>query len=268
MKIDKIKNALKVRIASLNLNPVTITPIVTSASIVPNNFIVPEKSTVSPKFDAPFVKTKPSEKNNIAQIKTKGDGENVTPPVTDVSLVTQPVPAEKSSRKTTTRKAKENSDVSISSATDITLNDIETIVVKHLKAGRDYDRLPNTTKPTLLKSGAEILANVFGFRTMTKVINRVEDYNKQFVLYEVCVTVFDKDGNVVAEGLGSCNSRERKYLKTDFATNLNTVLKIAKKRAFVDAILTATHASRVFTQDVEDIVNLQIVSNNKGKDIR
>lgn len=103
---------------------------------------------------------------------------------------------------------------------------------------------------------------------MTKVINRVEDYNKQFVLYEVCVTVFDKDGNVVAEGLGSCNSRERKYLKTDFATNLNTVLKIAKKRAFVDAILTATHASRVFTQDVEDIVNLQIVSNNKGKDIR
>ena len=32
---------------------------------------------------------------------------------------------------------------------------------------------------------------------------------------------------------------------------------MAKKRAFVDAILTATHASKVFTQDIEDIVNFQ-----------
>lgn len=55
------------------------------------------------------------------------------------------------------------------------------------------------------------------------------------------------------------HTHERKYLKTDFATNLNTVLKIAKKRAFVDAILTATHASKVFTQDIEDIVKLQLV---------
>ena len=168
----------------------------------------------------------------------------------------------KPARKTTTRKTKENP------APDVPLNDIETIVAKYLKAGRDYDRLPNTTKPTLLKSGAEILANVFGFRTTAKVINRMVDYSQQFVLYEVQVTVYDKDGNTVAEGLGSCNSRERKYLKTDFATNLNTVLKIAKKRAFVDAILTATHASHIFTQDIEDIINLQIVSNNKDKDIR
>jgi hypothetical protein len=32
----------------------------------------------------------------------------------------------------------------------------------------------------------------------------------------------------------------------------NTVLKIAKKRAFVDAVLTATSASDIFTQDIED----------------
>ena len=142
-------------------------------------------------------------------------------------------------------------------------DDINDIVAKYLKAGRDYDRLTNTNKPTLLKSGAEILAGVFGFRTTAKVINRVEDYDKQFVLYEVCVTVLDQDGNVVAEGLGSCNCRERRYLKTDFATNLNTVLKIAKKRAYVDAILSATHASKVFTQDIEDIINPQGVTDNR-----
>ena len=107
-----------------------------------------------------------------------------------------------------------------------------------------------------------------GFRTTAKVINRVADYDKQFVLYEVCVTVLDKDGNVVAEGLGSCNSRERKYLKTDFATNLNTVLKIAKKRAYVDAVLTATHASKVFTQDIEEIANPQVVTDNRVEPIK
>lgn len=38
------------------------------------------------------------------------------------------------------------------------------------------------------------------------------------------------------------------------ADYFNTVLKMAKKRAHVDAILTATAASDIFTQDVEDIV--------------
>ena len=37
------------------------------------------------------------------------------------------------------------------------------------------------------------------------------------------------------------------------ADQLNTVLKMAKKRALVDAVLTATAASDLFTQDLEDI---------------
>lgn len=39
----------------------------------------------------------------------------------------------------------------------------------------------------------------------------------------------------------------------DPADQYNTVLKMAKKRAFVDAILTATGASDIFTQDIEDM---------------
>ena len=39
----------------------------------------------------------------------------------------------------------------------------------------------------------------------------------------------------------------------DIADVYNTVLKMAKKRAHVDAILTATAASDIFTQDVEDM---------------
>lgn len=39
----------------------------------------------------------------------------------------------------------------------------------------------------------------------------------------------------------------------DIADTYNTVLKMAKKRAHVDAILTATAASDIFTQDIEDL---------------
>ena len=40
----------------------------------------------------------------------------------------------------------------------------------------------------------------------------------------------------------------------DIADTYNTVLKMAKKRAFVDAVLQVTSASDIFTQDVEDII--------------
>ena len=39
----------------------------------------------------------------------------------------------------------------------------------------------------------------------------------------------------------------------DIADTYNTVLKMAKKRAYVDGILSATGASDIFTQDIEDL---------------
>ena len=39
----------------------------------------------------------------------------------------------------------------------------------------------------------------------------------------------------------------------DIADSYNTVLKMAKKRAYIDGILSATAASDIFTQDVEDM---------------
>jgi hypothetical protein len=40
------------------------------------------------------------------------------------------------------------------------------------------------------------------------------------------------------------------------ADYLNTILKMAKKRAHVDAVLTATAASDIFTQDIEDMTEV------------
>lgn len=132
-------------------------------------------------------------------------------------------------------------------------SDIETIIKSRLIQGRDYDLIAGCKKPSLLKAGAEKLASIFGYYASTEVIHRVEMYDKCFVSYEVAVTIRDRNGSVIAQGIGSCNSREKRYLKGDFCCQLNTVLKMAKKRAFVDAILTATGASGVFTQDIEDI---------------
>lgn len=130
---------------------------------------------------------------------------------------------------------------------------VDAYIAQFLKVGRDYDRLPNTSKPTLFKSGAEILEAVFKFHTTADVMNRIVDFDKKLIMYEVKVSVCDENGVIVAEGFGSCNSFERRYLRGDFGFNVNTILKMAKKRAYVDAILTATKASHVFTQDIEDI---------------
>lgn len=44
----------------------------------------------------------------------------------------------------------------------------------------------------------------------------------------------------------------------DIADTYNTILKMAKKRAHVDAVLTATAASDIFAQDLEDLPQNQI----------
>lgn len=126
-----------------------------------------------------------------------------------------------------------------------------------MKPNVDYGIIPGCKKPSLLKAGAEKLAAFFGFSTSISIENRVENYDKRLVAYEVKVTVYDATGKIRAEGIGAANSQERKFLKGDFFSQINTVLKMCKKRAYVDAILTATGASSIFTQDMEDIANFQ-----------
>lgn len=51
-----------------------------------------------------------------------------------------------------------------------------------------------------------------------------------------------------------CEKGEKKE-NPDIADTYNTVLKMAKKRAHVDAILTTTAASDIFTQDIEELAD-------------
>jgi hypothetical protein len=127
-------------------------------------------------------------------------------------------------------------------------------VREHMVEGEDYGVIPGSTKPTLFKPGAEKLNAIFGYAPKVEITNRVEDWDKGFVSYEAKVTLINKrSGGIEAEGLGSCNSRERRYARQDAAGIANTVLKMAKKRALIDATLSATRASGLFTQDLEDL---------------
>lgn len=131
---------------------------------------------------------------------------------------------------------------------------LQQFVREQLTDGEDYGIIPGSNKPTLFKPGAEKLNAVFGFAPLAQVTNRVEDWNKGFVSYEVKVSLLNKrTGLIEAEGLGICNSRERRYAKQDAAGIANTVLKMARKRALVDATLSATQASGHFTQEAEDV---------------
>lgn len=132
---------------------------------------------------------------------------------------------------------------------------LKEFVREHMVDGEDYGVIPGTsTKPTLLKAGAEKLNAIFGLAPVVEVTNRVEDWDTGFVSYEVKVTLLNKRTTIVeAEGIGLCNSRERRYKNQDAANVANTLLKMAKKRALIDATLSATRASGLFTQDLEDM---------------
>ena len=126
---------------------------------------------------------------------------------------------------------------------------IDTVLI----GGIDYGIIPNCKKPTLLKSGAEKILNYLGLIARTEISNRVEDYNIGFFSYEAKVYLIDYNGVVKGEGIGITNTREGKYAKTNGYAVQNTVLKMAKKRALVDAALNVGNLSARFTQDVEDM---------------
>lgn len=138
------------------------------------------------------------------------------------------------------------------------------IMSELLEEGVDYGRIPGVKKLVLYLSGAQQLGLIFNFAPEFVIMDSVTDFSKDpvYVSYEVkCLLSNRETGIFMGEGVGSCNSYERKYRyykdkieNKDLLDKQNTYLKMAKKRAYVDAILNVTGASRLFTQD-EDLID-------------
>lgn len=181
-----------------------------------------------------------------------------------------------------------------------------------LHDGVDYQIIPGTDKPSLVKPGAEKLTALFGLSARFIAVNHIEDWlgektgGEPFFYYLYRCELYHGDMFVTSCD-GSCNSREKKYRyrqadlvcptcgkpnirkskngpgwycwqktggcgatfadgdsrittqprglipNADIADQVNTIQKMAQKRAFVGAVLIATNASEYFTQDIEEM---------------
>lgn len=147
------------------------------------------------------------------------------------------------------------------------VNQIQYLMKEVLKPGEHYGTVPGCgKKPTLLQPGAEKISFMFHLVPTYEV--RRYDMAGGHREYEVKCTLTSRDtGEVMGEGVGTCSTMESKYRyrskwvngskvreeNPDIADTWNTVLKIAKKRANVDAVKSTTAASDIFTQDIEDM---------------
>jgi hypothetical protein len=189
-----------------------------------------------------------------------------------------------------------------------------------LKEGTDYGKIPGGDKPALLKPGAEKMATLFGLRPTFPLQDKIEDWSgkdhdgEPFFYYRYKCQLW-RDGELIAEGEGSCNSWEKKYRyrqaericpkcgkptiikgkeeygggwlcyakkggcgakfaddapeivnqqlgqikNADPADIVNTLQKMAQKRALVAPVLIATNTSDYFTQDIDDFIDGTVV---------
>jgi len=190
------------------------------------------------------------------------------------------------------------------------LADFQKFIQDQMIEDEDYGVIPGTSKPTLLKPGAEKLANIFGFAAQFEEVREVEHWDDPgFFYYSYkCRLLNKRTGQVEAECTASCNSKEDKYRwrggerkcpecgaaaiikgkeeygggwvcwtkrggcdakftdgdesikgqklgrveNPDPYSLVNTLQKMAQKRALIGAVLIATRASGIFTQDLDD----------------
>lgn len=176
------------------------------------------------------------------------------------------------------------------------INTFQAVIQKNLRKDHDYGIIAGAgTKPTLLKPGGEKICMMFGLNPEYDFLEKTEDYKDNFFAYNIRCTLY-RNGNPVSQGVGNCNSKESKYAyinvyelpegfdesmvfekKTSkygkiqykipnpkIADLVNTILKMAKKRAFIDAVLQVASLSDVFTQDIEDMREFVQQEQNAG----
>lgn len=132
------------------------------------------------------------------------------------------------------------------------IQEFQTLVRSQFKQEHDFGIVPGTDQPTMFKPGAEKLLMLLGLTSEFEIMDSTRDWDRGFFQYQVKCSL-KKNGYVITEGLGSANTKEKKYINQDAYTLDNTVLKMAKKRALVDAALLVGSLSDVFTQDIEDM---------------
>ena len=157
-----------------------------------------------------------------------------------------------------------------------------------MKTDIDYGIIPGCKKPSLFKPGAELLMVTFCLSDRITVEELSEDGAIRYrVTTEICS---QSTGAYLGCGVGEASTNEEKYkwrkivcdgewddtppelrrekwfkgwqskpdykqkqVRTNPSDVANTVLKMAKKRSKIDAVLSVLGASRIYSQDIEDM---------------
>lgn len=165
------------------------------------------------------------------------------------------------------------------------INLIQEAMKATMKKDVHYGVIPGCQKPSLYKAGAEVIMALFKLSTDPIVTDMSKDGE---IRYQVKVNITGRDQSFVGSGIGECSSGEDKYMwrssicqeefdatpenmrrikfkkyqgnvsqvqqvRVSPSDMANTILKMAKKRALIDAVLTATGASDCFSQDLEEL---------------
>lgn len=160
-----------------------------------------------------------------------------------------------------------------------------------MKNGLHYGTIPGTPKPSLFQPGAEKLCLTFGLSPSYEVedVSGLDNVRHRVV----CTLTARSTGAVVAQGIGEASSDEQKYrwrkpvcdeefeetpesrrqirwrkgqkgpyqekqIRTEPADIANTILQMARKRAFVNATRTAIAASDVFDNELAELTEAGI----------
>lgn len=199
----------------------------------------------------------------------------------------------------------ENQGISLIDSVDITtiqgtmqkIGQFQAVIKGNLQQDHDFGIIAGAgSKPTLLKPGGEKICMMFGLNPEYDFLERTENYKDGFFAYNIKCTLY-RNGKPVSQGVGNCNSMEKKYryINSDsipsgidentiekitdkygrikykipnphIADLVNTILKMSKKRAFIDSVLQVASLSDIFTQDLEDMKDFVNAERNAASD--
>jgi len=209
------------------------------------------------------------------------------------------------------------------------IQQLQEFVAGYLINGEDFGTIPGTQKPTLYKSGADKLCDVYGLADDYELLRELthEEPHASPALFDYafrCRLTRKGTDILISTGMGSCSSYETRYRyrdskrkcpqcgqptiikgkeeygggwlcfarrggcgakfsdsdpaiigqtigrvdNEDLADIKNTIIKMAKKRAKVDAVLSATRSSGLFTQDMEDMAQNGHVADHEPQEPR
>lgn len=125
-----------------------------------------------------------------------------------------------------------------------------------LRRDVDFGVIPKTTRPTLLKSGAERIALAYGLCQQYEMVEHIEQFGKEpffYYLVKCNLVVPNENGGILFScGYGSANTSEGGNGFGSPYNTANSMCKKAQKRALVHAALAISGLSSMFVADMED----------------